>query len=196
MLSGDFSQIQVPFVIAGGHALPTFEPAEASFHGMAGLTPSCLCCWVQMFEMHAGIGGAELPVDALFIEALRGMARMDAPWHQLPAAYSKGSSVYRLRPRVRSGRLAAPDGLPAGRSGSVCRAAGQRGRARARERGWRTPKQRDGSRPPPSAVARAASAPRSMGWRLAASVPCACACLPLSATLNNSGLFKALLSNA
>ena len=38
-------------------------------------------------------------------------------------------------PRVRPGRLAVPDGLPAGRSGSVRGAAGQHGRARARERG-------------------------------------------------------------
>ena len=39
---------------------------------------------------------------------------------------------------VGPGRLAAPDGLPAGRSGSVRRAAGQHSRARARERGGRT----------------------------------------------------------
>ena len=31
----------------------------------------------------------------LFIEALRWMARMGAPWHQLPAAYGKGNWVYR-----------------------------------------------------------------------------------------------------
>ena len=35
-----------------------------------------------------------------------------------------------LYPRVRLGRLAVPDGLPAGRSGSVRRAAGQHPRAR------------------------------------------------------------------
>ena len=51
-----------------------------------------------------------------------------------------------LDPRVRPGRLAAPDGLSAGRSGSVRRAVGQHGRARARERGS---KPRAGSRPWP-----------------------------------------------
>ena len=52
-----------------------------------------------------------------------------------------------LCPRVRPGRLAAPDGLPAGRTGSVREIAGQHGRARARERSGRAPKQRAGSRP-------------------------------------------------
>ena len=45
-----------------------------------------------------------------------------------------------LDPRGRSGRLAAPDGLHAGRAGAVLGAAGQHGRARARERGGRAPK--------------------------------------------------------
>ena len=31
----------------------------------------------------------------LFLEALRWIARMDAPWHQWPAKYGKGNSVYR-----------------------------------------------------------------------------------------------------
>ena len=31
----------------------------------------------------------------LFVEALRWMARMGAPWHQWSAAYGKRSSVYR-----------------------------------------------------------------------------------------------------
>ena len=67
---------------------------------------------------------------------------MGAPWRQLPAAYGKGNSVGSL---VRPGRLAASDGLPAGRSGSVRRAAGQHSRERSR----RAPKQRGRARPRP-----------------------------------------------
>ena len=54
-----------------------------------------------------------------------------------------------LGPRVRAGRLAASDGLSAGPAGAgaVRGAAGQYGRARARERGGRAPKEGAGSRP-------------------------------------------------
>ncbi len=48
---------------------------------------------------------------------------------------------------VRPGRLGTPEGLPAGRAGSVRRAAGQHDRARTHERGGRAQKPRDGSRP-------------------------------------------------
>ncbi len=48
---------------------------------------------------------------------------------------------------VRPGRLGAPEGLLADGSGSVRRATGQHDRARAHERGGRTPKPGDGSRP-------------------------------------------------
>ena len=60
-----------------------------------------------------------------------------------------------LCPWARSGRLAAPDGLPAGRSGVVRRMAGQHGRTRAHQRGGRAQAQRR------LAAAEAASAPRS-----------------------------------
>ena len=42
-------------------------------------------------------------------------------------------------PTVRSGRLAVPDGLSAGRAGSVRGAAGQHGRTRAPQKGWIPP---------------------------------------------------------
>ena len=43
----------------------------------------------------------------------------------MPAAYGKGNAIYRrLGRRVRPGRLAALDGVHAGRPGSVCCAAG------------------------------------------------------------------------
>ena len=56
----------------------------------------------------------------------------------LPSMRSGG--LPSLGRRVRSECLAAPDGLQAGRSRSVRRAAGQHGRARARERGRRAQK--------------------------------------------------------
>ena len=83
----------------------------------------------------------------LFLEALRWIARMDAPWHQWPAKYGKGElSLSPLGSRVRPGRRAAPAGLQAGRSGSVHPVAGPHGHARAHPRGGHPPKERDGSR--------------------------------------------------
>ena len=83
----------------------------------------------------------------LFVTALCWMARSGASWRRLPSEYGKGNLVYRrLRPRVRSGRLIAPDGLPVGRAGAVRGAAGPHGRARTRARRAR-PKKGAGSRP-------------------------------------------------
>ena len=76
----------------------------------------------------------------LFVEAARGRARMGAPLAPVARQVRPGElGLSPLGPRVRPGRLAAPDSLPAGRSGSVRRAAGQHPRARARERGGAPP---------------------------------------------------------
>ena len=75
----------------------------------------------------------------LFVDAARGMARRGAPWRQLSTRY--GQSGTGLPPLGRLVRPGAPDGLPAGRAGSVRRAVGQHDRARARERGGRTQNQ-------------------------------------------------------
>ena len=63
-------------------------------------------------------------------------------------------------PRVRSGRRAAPDGLQAGRSGSIRRAAGQYGRARMHERGRRAHKDMEPD-PARAIIAGTTSVPRS-----------------------------------
>ena len=65
------------------------------------------------------------------------------------AAYAGERGLSPLGRRVRPGASAAPNGLQAGRSGSVRRAAGQHDRARARERGGRALKERAGARPRP-----------------------------------------------
>ena len=63
----------------------------------------------------------------LFLEALRWIARMDAPWHQWPAKYGKGELSLsplgsRVRPGRRAYRQAAPDLSTLRRDRTVMRA--------------------------------------------------------------------------
>ena len=117
-------------------SIPLFPALEDG--PMIGLTDAQWLCICPFLYACPGIYVGNETRYRLFVAALYWMARLSTSWRRLPSVWEVEIGLSPL-PRVRSGRLAAPDSLSTGRSGTVRGAAGQH-RARVRERDRRAQK--------------------------------------------------------